>query len=224
MKKKRIASVGILLGVTLLFSGCARFDAAAYIQAVLDVSYKNQTESYIELTESSEEDAEAIFQNNLDATMEEFKTMQLPEKLENNYKTLFENIIKQVKYTVGEAVENEEGNYKVTVTVEPVTLFDDTYEEFQTRAQKYATDITNAVMNGEEIPSDEEMQNSVYQIYYEVLKEGVDAGIKYGKPEDLVMHVNKNGKDTYEIPAEDICNLDERLISRKKLVQKLDKK
>lgn len=216
--KKRIVSVVVMLGVLLLLAGCISFDAAAYTQAVLDVSYKNQSERYMELTDSSREDAEAIFQENLDATMEGFKTMQLPEDLEKKYRELFENIIQQVKYTVGEAVKDEEGNFEVTVTIEPITLFDDTYEEFQIRAQEYAADITNEVMNGEEMPSDEEMKNRVYQIYYEVLKEGVDSGIKYGEPEIIVMHVNKNGKNTYEISAEDICALDERLISQKKLV------
>ena len=220
MKKKKSIGVFILLGMLLSLSGCTRFDAAAYTQAVLDVSYKNQTESYMELTKSTQEEAEAIFQKNLDATMEAFKKVQLPEALENKYKTLFENIIKQVKYIVGEAVEKEEGNYEVTVTVEPLTLFDDTYEEFQNRAQEYATDISNAVMKGEAMPSDEEMQNRVYQSYYEVLKAELDAGIRYGEPETVTMHISKNEAGEYEMAAEDIRSLDEKLISQKKLLQR----
>lgn len=219
MKKNRIGAVGLLLAVIIMLGGCTRFDAAAYTQAVLDVSYKNQTESYIELTEASAEDAEAVFQKNLDATMEAFKSMKLSDELEKNYRNLFENIVKQVKYTVGEAAETEEGNYTVDVTVEPITLFDDTYEEFQKRAEEYAAGITNAVMNGEAMPSDEEMQASVYQIYYEILKAGLDSGVKYGEPETVTMHINKTEDKTYEVAEEDIRALDEKLISQKKLTQ-----
>lgn len=219
MKKNRIGAVGLLLAVIIMLGGCTRFDAAAYTQAVLDVSYKNQTESYIELTEASAEDAETIFQKNLDATMEAFKSMKLSDELEKNYRNLFENIVKQVKYTVGEAAETEEGNYTVDVTVEPITLFDDTYEEFQKKAEEYAAGITNAVMNGEAMPSDEEMQASVYQIYYEILKAGLDSGVKYGEPETVTMHINKTEDKTYEVAEEDIRALDEKLISQKKLTQ-----
>lgn len=219
MKKNRIGTVVLLLGVMMILGGCTRFDAAAYTQAVLDVSYKNQTESYIELTEASAEDAEAVFQKNLDATMEAFKSMKLSDELEKNYRSLFETIIKQVKYTVGEAAETEDGNYTVDVTVEPITLFDDTYEEFQTKAEEYAAGITNAVMNGGEMPSEEEMQASVYQIYYEILKAGIDSGVKYGEPETIKIHINKTEDGTYETEEEDIRALDEKLISQKKLTQ-----
>lgn len=214
MKKGRISAALLLIGVVVLLGGCTSFDASAYTQAVLDVSYKNETEKYIELTGASEEEAEVVFQENLDSTMEEFKTMELSEELEKNYRSLFEDIIKQVKYTVGEAVKTEEGNYTVDVTVEPITLFEDTYEEFQTKAEAYAADITNAVMSGEEMPSDEEMQADVYRLYYEILNAGVMSGMKYGEPEVVTIHINKTDDGTYEIAGEDIRALDEKLISQ----------
>lgn len=214
MKKGRISAALLLIGVVVLLGGCTSFDASAYTQAVLDVSYKNETEKYIELTGASEEEAEAVFQENLDSTMEEFKTMELSEELEKNYRSLFEDIIKQVKYTVSEAVKTEEGNYTVDVTVEPITLFEDTYEEFQMKAEAYASDITNAVMSGEEMPSDEEMQADVYQLYYEILNTGAMSGMKYGEPEVVTIHINKKDDGTYEIAGEDIRALDEKLISQ----------
>lgn len=219
MKKVRIGAAVLLLGMVGALGGCTTFDASAYTRAVLDVSYKNQTEEYIELTGASEEEAEAVFQENLDATMEEFKTMQLSEEMERNYRSLFEDIVKQVKYTVGEAVRTEDGNYTVDVTVEPMTLFDDTYEEFQAKAEEYAAGITNSVMNGEEMPSDEEMQENVYQIYYNVLNEGVGAGIKYGEAVTVTIHINKTEDGTYEVLDDDIRILDEKLISQKMLTQ-----
>ena len=98
--------------------------------------------------------------------MEEFDSLELPDELSGKYRELFENIAKKVNYTVGEGVKDEDGNYTVEVMVKPITLFDDTYDTFQEKAKDYAEQISNDVMGGAEIPTDEQMQNDVYQIYY----------------------------------------------------------
>ena len=58
-----------------------RFNASEYVKAVLDVSYKNKTEEYIALTDTPKEEAEQIFEKNLDVTMEEFDSLNLPDEL-----------------------------------------------------------------------------------------------------------------------------------------------
>lgn len=211
-----VSILTIVLAFTVLL-GCARFDAPAYTQAVLDVIYKNQCERYIELTGASQQEAEAIFQKNLDATMDEFKTLKLPETLEKNYSMLFKDIVCQVRYTVGEAVETEDGNYRVAVSVEPMLLFDDTYEIFQEESKTYAKSITDSVMNGGKLPDDEEIENQVYQIYYEILREALDEGARYKDAQNVIIHINKMEDGTYEIPEEDISELNRHLISREKL-------
>ena len=218
-KAGRCSAIAALIFFVVL-SVCAcirRIDPAAYTQAVLDVTYKNKTEQYMELTGASAEQAEKIFQDNLTATSKIFKGAKLSETLENNYNTLFKDIIMQVNYTVGETVKDEKGNYTVELEVKPMTLFDDTYEEFQMKSEEYARNVTNGVMNGEEMPSEEEMRHQVYQIYYDILRAGLDAGVQYGTPEEMKIHVNRTEKGTYEIPAEDIRMLDEQLISQDKL-------
>lgn len=57
------------------------------------------------------------------------------------------------------------------LTVEPMLLFDDTYEEFQNKAEEYAKGVTDSVMKGAEMPKDTEIQNRIYQMYYEILRE-----------------------------------------------------
>lgn len=217
-KRKKMQAAGLAVVLALLLCGCTPFDACAYTQAVLDVSYKNQTESYIEITGASPEEADAVFQKNLDATMQEFQNMELTGELEEQYRTLFEEVVKQVKYTVGEAVKEEDGNFTVDVEIRPILLFDDTYEEFQTKAEDYAAGLTNEVMNGAEMPSDEEIQAKVYQIYYEVLKAGMDAGVNYGAPENITVHIHKTEDGVYEIPDEDLRALDNAMISQEKLL------
>ena len=46
-------------------------------------------------------------------------------------------------------------------------------------------------MKGMEIPSEEEMQGQVYQIYYDVLNEALQEGIRYGDKKKLKLHVER---------------------------------
>lgn len=219
LKKNWMRAAALVTAMTVLLSGCTAFDACAYMQAILDVSYKNETEDYMELTGATEEEAKEIFQNNPDATMHEFNTAELSEELEESYRTLFEKTVKQVKYTVGEAADAEGGGYTIDISVEPILLFDNTYDEFQKKAEEYAAEISNRVMNGEEMPSDDEIQNHVYQTYYDVLTEELDAGLAYGEAKNITVHINKTEEGVYEIPEEDLRALDQAMISQEKLGQ-----
>ena len=89
-KKKKIILITVILAAILAvgaFTGgylyINRFDAGEYVQAVLDVSYKNKTDQYVEITGISEEEAEKIFEDNLDATMEGFESSQMPEHMKD---------------------------------------------------------------------------------------------------------------------------------------------
>lgn len=214
--KKKVILVILLCAV--IAAGAAvylymnRFDAAAYVQAVLDVSYKNQTAEYMEITGVSQEEADAVFEDNLDATMEEFEAAVMPEDLQPQYRELFAEIAKSVNYTVGEAEKEKDGSFAVPLKVKPVCLFTDTYETFTQRAQEYAGEITESVMQGAAMPADDEMQNEVYRIYYEVLKEGMENGPLYGEAEDIILHVSKNEDGDYEINTDDMKALDALLI------------
>lgn len=217
-RKKKIAAVvtGILVLAAAVCAGVwfyiNRFDPQAYVQAVLDVSYKDETEAYMEIADVTEEEADAVFENNLDATMEEFESSPMPEELKPQYRELFGEIAKSVNYTVGEAVREEDGSFSVPLKVKPVTLFADTYDQFREKAQEYADQVTDSVMQGAEMPSDEEMQGEVYRIYYDVLKAAMDAGPLYGEAQDITLRVAKNDSGEYEIDTRDMQELDAMLI------------
>lgn len=218
MTKRRIILIAAV--IVVLVAGAAagaylymnRFDAGEYVRAVLDVSYKNKTDKYVEITGVPEEEAAQIFEDNLNATMKGFETSSMPEELLPQYRELFSELAKRVSYTVGQPVKKEAGVYEVTVKVKPVTLFPDTYGTFQEKAQEYADQVTNSVMNGAEMPGEEEMQNQIYQIYYDVLKSHVDSGMLYGEAEDVVLRVKKEGSREFTIDQDDMDKLDSMLI------------
>lgn len=214
MNKKReiLCILGIFISVML--SGCARIDASMYVQAVLDTSYKGETDQYIKVIGGTKEEAQEIFQKKLNATMKEFKTTQLSEELEKQYEILFGNLMKQMNYQVGEAEKEKRGRYIVKVIVKPVLLFDETYEEFQRRAEEYAKEITEQVTKNGEMPEETVMQQEVYRIYYEVLKEQLESGVSYGDSKAVILHVIRQKDGTYEIAKQDLITLDAMLISQ----------
>ncbi|WP_346908225.1 hypothetical protein [Faecalicatena orotica] len=214
-RKKRIIAVLLAAFMLALLVGCVgKFDAGGYTKSLLDVTYKNDTQQYIELTGSTKDAADKIFEKNLDATMEEFENLNLPDELENKYRQLFGDLIRNVKYTVSEAKEDDNGNFTVDVSIEPLTIFDDTYTDFQNQAKEYATQVSNDVMNGAPMPSDEEMQNHIYELYYEILNQDLEKGLQYGETEVITVHVNRGEGDIYEIPQEDMTALDEAMLSQ----------
>lgn len=42
------------------------------------------------------------------------------------------------------------------------------------------------------MPEETQMQTEIYQIYYEVLSQAAEKGLKYGKPNKIVLHVEKD--------------------------------
>ena len=206
-KSKKI--LGCILTVIIMVAAAAgiyfymnRFDPVRYVQAVLDVSYKEKTEEYSKMTGTSRKEAEAVFEKNLDVTMEKFHSSAISEELEKKYRILFTQIVRQVNYQIGESEKQKDGSYIVELEIRPVTLFSDTYETFQSRAEEYAQSITNKVMKGMEIPSEED----------DVLNEALQEGIRYGDKKKLKLHVEKGEDGAYEIREKDRRKLDQLLV------------
>lgn len=204
-----IVVLGIVAG---LYCYINRFDPQEYVQAFLDVSYKQKTEVYVELTGISEDEAEQIFENNLDYTMNKFPSEVMTEELKKEYRSLFGSLAKKADYTVDEAKREEDGSYQVELTVKPILLLRDTYQTFQEQAQEYATQVSNDVMNGQAMPEEQEMQTAVYQIYYDVLKKAMDQGIHYGSACKMTLHLDQDEQGYYQIRKSDLQRLDQLLI------------
>ena len=62
-----------------------------YAQAVLDASYKGEFDSYMELTDSTEEEAREMYEGNVDATMAAvgFEEMGASQEMQEDYRQLF---------------------------------------------------------------------------------------------------------------------------------------
>ncbi|MDB8711363.1 hypothetical protein [Mediterraneibacter gnavus] len=212
--KMGIRYISLLIMVCILCVGCGKkFDASGYTKAILDVGYKNETQKYVELTGSDEKEADKIFEDNVNLILQQFAGYELPDELEEKYRVLFRDMMKKVKYTVSEAKEDKDKNFTVDVTVEPMLIFSETYAEFQKQSEEYAKQVSNEVMNGAPMPADQDMQNHVFEIYHNILRNYLDQGMKYGAPETITVHVIKDEKNVYSISQEDISKLDEKMMT-----------
>ena len=203
--RRGILALALLLSLAAMLAGCGggmtAEDAKEYVQAVLDASYKGEFDSYMELTDSTEEEARSMYEGNVDATMATvgFEEMGISEDMQADYRQLFLDLAKQAKYTLGEATEIENG-YEIEVTIEPFIGMNDLENE-----------LTNILMQdlaaAAEIPTEEELNQMTMQTLYDLLSEKV-ASPEYGEAQTMTVRVTADSDNVYSIPEEDTTALD----------------
>ena len=61
--------VAVLAMAVVTLTGCASFDASAYLKAILDNSYKNDSTAFVEQKVGTKEEAAELYQQGIDANM-----------------------------------------------------------------------------------------------------------------------------------------------------------
>lgn len=210
MKKMKKAVISILLvSVMVMATACgSTFDASGYVKSCLDLLTRCEYEEYMTFTERSEEQAIADYTNNIDTIIASFDALGISEELSANYRTFFEDLFKQTKYTVLEATEDENNNFTVEVEIEQITgVFNDIEDELNAEAAAYAEEIINS---GYELPSDEELNEWVYTKLYEILNANME-NLTYNEKQTITVHVELVD-EIYTIPDEDYEVIDAALI------------
>lgn len=204
MKKKKIAG-GILAAVTALcLTACGGFsaeDASAYVKSALDAQYKAEFEEYIRQTNSTEEEAEALYQEGLDTVSEGFglDSLGISDELADQYRDISADLLALAKYEVKGATEDGDG-YAVEVSYEP-------YIGTQTIEQDVSAALEEITASLSEIQSEEELNEMVFQKVLEVLQQKV-AEPEYGEEETYTIHVTKGSDNVYSISQDDLTGLD----------------
>ena len=184
--------------------GMSEDEAKEYAQAVLDASYKGEFDSYMELTDSTEEEAREMYEGNMDATMAAvgFEEMGVSQELQSDYRQLFLDMAKLAKYSLGEATEIEDG-FEIQVTVEPFVGLNG-----------LETELTDSLMaqlsESGEIPDDEELGQMTMETMYDLMQDRLEAP-EYGEAETMTIRVTADSDNVYSIPEEDTTALDNAL-------------
>lgn len=140
MKKRLFALVAALC----LCAGCAtpqaqinQHNATLYVQGLLDETYTGEaSESYYTLVDHTAEDAQALFDKNLEneylqrlAVRFELDPQYVSRSLQQDFLDLLDQVYRHASYSVKAATPLDEERYCVEVSVTPVTFFAAAYAD-----------------------------------------------------------------------------------------------
>lgn len=195
--KKKVGTLVLLFAMAVcILTGCAQsFDAESYVKSCLDALYMGDYEEYAEQVgisvEEARSDIEGMFDDSLEAAF--VGDTMTSEEDKQAYKDIMTEIYKLAKYEVVGS-EEKDGDYVVTVSVQPSNVFENMNEGF-------AAMITEAVTDG----NFDESQTITYLNQY---LEQQMAENEYGDPEEIQVNVTGDEDNVYTIPEEDLTNIE----------------
>ena len=190
---KRYKKIIILaVGNLLVLSACSRqpdLDAKSYVQSSLDAYYHGDYKDYANLLEISEKDAKKEIEEDFNESIQQQfdDSDNITDKGIADYAKKLVEVKKLAKYKVQDEKKDEDGNYTVSVKVEPSDVF-------QTLQQSSAEVSKEKIVQG--------MKETDPGVFASVLTESVQKSIdknSYGAPVTVTVKVEKNHSGTYEL-------------------------
>ena len=191
-KKNCVLCISIGIIVCILLSACSRqpdFDAKSYVQSSLDAYYHGDYKDYANLLEIPEKDAKKEIEEDFNESIQQQfdDSDNITDKGIADYAKKLVEVKKLAKYKVQDEKKDEDGNYTVSVKVEPSDVF-------QTLQQSSAEVSKEKIAQG--------MKETDPGVFASVLTESVQKSIdknSYGAPVTVTVKVEKNHSGTYEL-------------------------
>ena len=218
MKRKQTITA-LLMVVTMLavsmLTGCApklptAEDAQNYTKAVLDLMCTGDYDHSVSLSDVEEgkelETRDAMID---DALRSIAGDAGLTDDVTAEFKDVLIEAFAKCKYTIGEAVETGEGEYDVTVAIEPLKLF----AGVQTRLMEQSATLFDDVEDPGAL-SEQEYNSRIYSLMAKLIKENLQEPV-YEDAKEVVVHYGLLDKENnlYGISEEDGSKLGEVLFS-----------
>lgn len=216
MKKKLqklLAIVCVAVSVLGLI-GCAKpFDAAAYVQAELDLLTKHDVAQYQKTLGVGESEAEEIYQESISgvsSAIDEMIASGMPEDLRAGYEEWFMDLLSKSKYTVLEATKTDDG-YTVQVEIEPIKAFDNASAALEEQLTVYLENLMTEAMTTGVTPTEEEINADVFQMLLDIVTANLE-NPTYAEKVVTEIHIEKNSDGQYEVNEDDAESLGASLI------------
>jgi hypothetical protein len=184
----------------------------AYVRSIISSNYLGVTDEYIKMTGANEEDAEAIYLQNvtrLANNLSSYYGLEIsgdPE-LAPAMVDLAKQIYGKAKFDVGKAYKDNNINY-VDVTIYPIDILNQTNPEIIGYVKKFNTAVENGDYN------DYTKEEYEYEFASGII--GILAGavsdIDYAEPETVKVRIILSD-DSYYIGSDDVKNIDRAIIS-----------
>ena len=176
----------------VILSACSKqpdFDAKSYVQSSLDAYYHGDYKDYANLLEISEKDAKKEIEEDFNESIQQqfASSDNITDEEIAAYTEKMAEVKKLAKYNVQVEKKDEDGNYTVSVKVEPSNVF-------QTLQQSSAEVSKEKIAQG--------MKETDPGVFASVLTESVQKSIdknSYGEPVTVTVKVEKNHSGTYEL-------------------------
>ena len=184
--------VGIVMLIIISLTACSSpkdFNAKSYVQSSLDAEYHREYTDYANLMEISEEDVKKQVEEDFNESIrQQFASSDnITEEEIAAYTEKMAEVKKLAKYKVQDEKKDEDGNYTISVKVEPSDVF-------QTLQQSSAEVSKEKIAQG--------MKETDPGVFASVLTESVQKRIdknSYGDPVTVTVKVEKNHSGTYEL-------------------------
>ena len=193
MRRKKFNTINIIIIIfPIILSACSKqpdFDAKSYVQSSLDAYYHGEYKDYANLLEISEKDAKKEIEEDFNESIQQQfdDSDNITDKGIADYAKKLVEVKKLAKYKVQDEKKDEDGNYTVSVKVEPSDVF-------QTLQQSSAEVSKEKIAQG--------MKETDPGVFASVLTESVQKSIdknSYGEPMTVTVKVEKNHSGTYEM-------------------------
>ena len=190
MLNKKISIMIAMCAVIL--SACSKqpdFNAKSYVQSSLDAYYHGDYKDYANLLEISEKDAKKEIEEDFNESIQQqfASSDNITDEEIAAYTEKMAEAKKLAKYKVQDEKKDEDGNYTVSVKIEPSDVF-------QTLQQSSAEVSKGKIAQG--------MKETDPGVFASVLTESVQKSIdknSYGTPVTVTVKVEKNHSETYEL-------------------------
>ncbi len=219
--KKFTAFAAVIL-MCLCLVGCTSKSEryTDYIRAVLNCSYYGKTQEYARLTDSTAEEAEQVYQDELDYVTELicYRFAVEPSCISNETQAGYEELAKKVmdktKFTVEPAVKSGDA-YHVTINCEPIDFWDIAIEDVETYyVEEFGSKYEAAGTTAERNLLEEEYAVNVL----EILNQYVD---KIGHTDSVkkIVEITVDEKGKEGIADQDWVDIDTLILGGKYTVQ-----
>lgn len=203
-----IRVIGISMSMCLLVSckqQTTKFDAGSYVKSILDCMCKGQYEEYMELTDSTLEEAKREYESVLDDNVEALNDADanLSEELLAEFREYFADVHERTKYEIKDVAVDQNGNFTVTMKVEPLNYTAGIEDYVNEKFNAYAKDV---IASGEDLPSQEEQEHQYYTFFLEGCKQALEQAT-YQTAVEVKVDVRKDDDGIYNIDSEDFTEL-----------------
>lgn len=217
MKKNKSLIISLLIISSMVFAGCSRFkqetfDAPAYIQAILDATYRGTMPSKKDVIETTEEKVTAEYEGSMDkaaSTFASYYGIKNPtQDIQNKFKQWVKKVYSQCSYEVKKSESDKEDVYMVTVALRPVNIL----ETSKNAVNKYMKDFDRRNNKKEFSEYTQEQVDALYADGLLKLLNDYADSITYREEENITVTVSLNSEDKYQADSAALSEIGRKII------------